>query len=119
MLYNESVEYLNKVIDKWDSFCKSHRLIFESIKTVLEHNKASQEQIYRIYNILEEKNKEVETLRVQNNMLFIAGCENSSKESETILTLLKQNKELQEALDKKNRETCEKDCEKEDSSDEL
>ena len=71
MLYNESVEYLNKVIDKWASFCKTHRLMFESIKVILEDNIAKHEQINNLTVILKEKNEEIATLKAQNNILLL------------------------------------------------
>lgn len=33
-------EYLSNVIANWDSFCKGHRKVVESIKVVMEENEA-------------------------------------------------------------------------------
>ena len=51
--------YLSNIITNWDSFCKGHRKVVESIKVVMEENEALKyenfvlkEQLKNIRNIL-------------------------------------------------------------------
>lgn len=105
MLYKDAVNYLNNIISKWKNFCKSHRRVSDAIKTILEDNEAKGLQINKLTNLLKEKNEEIARLRSQNNMLFIAGCDNITNENkravETVRKLRKKIEKLQRELNEK------------------
>jgi hypothetical protein len=51
------LEYLERVLKEWDMFCKSHRLIAESIQAILNENKLLKAEL-DCYKKRDEKQRE-------------------------------------------------------------
>lgn len=43
-----AVEYLNNVLKTWERFCKTHRLIAESIEELLKENTSLKREIHEL-----------------------------------------------------------------------